>query len=87
MARQKSAEVERLRRAAAKARDERLVEEARRIQAEAVVHQQRLILEGLTEQIANATCGFAFAVGLLNPDAVVPTDDSQPQVARDVSRQ
>ncbi len=50
-----------------------------RERAEALVHQQRLILEGLTEQVACATCAFAFSVGLMNPDAVVPEYEAPPK--------
>ena len=72
MTRRKDAEVERLRRAAKTAREAAKVADLRRMQAEAVVHQQKLVLDALTEQVANVTCGWAFELGLRNPDAVVP---------------
>lgn len=79
MSRPKSREVERLRKAATTARTEAKLESAMRERAEALVHQQRLILEGLTEQVACATCAFAFSVGLMNPDAVVPEYEAPPK--------
>lgn len=69
--------MQRLQRAAAVAQGERDAERVRRERAEAVVWQQKLILDGLTEQVANSTCGFAFEVGLLNPDAQVPKFDDE----------
>lgn len=63
---------ERLARKARVAHQHAEVERLRREEAEALVWQQKLILDGLTEQVANSTCGFAFEVGLRNAEVVVP---------------
>lgn len=72
MARRKNVEMERLRRSAKASHDAVAMADVRRMQAESVVEQQRRILDALTEQVANVTCGWAFDVGLRNPGAVVP---------------